>query len=811
MSNNSLATAARINLPNSTNLQFTGESVSASAPDFYTFTLKGRSSLNFTLNSLTTGGNVNFKLLASNGTTVLQDSTNTGNLADSINRFDQGAGVYYLQVYTDSTTNANYSLSLTSRNTTRFDIVWRNYGTPGISGLTSLWTMNGVTPTNTVNFPISPPPDWQIAGTGDFNQDGEADIVWRNYGATVPPGGRTVIWTMNGVTPTNTVPLNTPPVDDPNWRIEGVADFNNDGQADLVWRYYGTTGPEVGKTVIWTMNGTVPTSTLEMPVLVTDPNWQIVGVGDFTGDGLPDLVWRNYGPTVPPGGRTVIWGMNGVNPVSTIPLNTPPVDDPNWRIEAVGDFNGDNQTDIVWRNYGPTVPPGGRTVIWTMNGTVPTSTVTFPVAVDDTNWRVDALRARFDPPPRIDIDGNSLATAFKIGSLNGNGNYSDFVSGTDPSDYYHFSVTGTSTALQLTLDQLTGDANVEILNVNGTRIDSSEETGIDPESIQINNLAAGSYYIRVFSAGGSARYRLNLVTQTVDLQGKIGGFDIVPGTFNLPHPTNPNDPAPTPSAFNVNYQIQNTGLSTAGASTVQFYLSVDNIFDATDKLLGTQNVTSLAAGATQSGTISVVLPNADDSFWGTDGTYYIGMIIDPLNQVPGEVDETNNFNANPNAQPGVLFDTVGITGIRAYDLVGNTVSGPANISLTAGSTQVQSITINYTLKNVGTRQFPVTNGPSTASISFLLSTDNQIVFGADTFLSEESFNGATNLLTVGATSGTQTLTLNLTGSQFAASGTYYIGYIIDQPNVLGENSAGRLNNSNQGLNIDFFAINVTLV
>ena len=34
--------------------------------------------------------------------------------------------------------------------------------------------------------------DWQIAGVGDFNGDGRADILWRNS------DGQVVEWFMNG-------------------------------------------------------------------------------------------------------------------------------------------------------------------------------------------------------------------------------------------------------------------------------------------------------------------------------------------------------------------------------------------------------------------------------------------------------------------------------------------------------------------------------------------------------------------------------------------------------------------------------------
>jgi hypothetical protein len=37
---------------------------------------------------------------------------------------------------------------------------------------------------------------WQVAGTGDFNNDGHVDILWRYNGA----GGYNDVWYMNGVT-----------------------------------------------------------------------------------------------------------------------------------------------------------------------------------------------------------------------------------------------------------------------------------------------------------------------------------------------------------------------------------------------------------------------------------------------------------------------------------------------------------------------------------------------------------------------------------------------------------------------------------
>ena len=75
---------------------------------------------------------------------------------------------------------------------------------------------------------------------------------------------------------------------------------------------------------MWLMNGTVVKSLAAVPP-VTDLNWRIGGVGDYTGDAQPDILWRNIAT-----GQNTVWTMSTTQVVGAIPI--PSVPDVNWRI-----------------------------------------------------------------------------------------------------------------------------------------------------------------------------------------------------------------------------------------------------------------------------------------------------------------------------------------------------------------------------------------------------------------------------------------------------------------------------------------------
>jgi hypothetical protein len=236
------------------------------------------------------------------------------------------------------------------------DLVWRN--TDG--GRTTIWFMTGAT-WNGGFADIEPTlndPQWSLVGIADFNGDGNPDLLWRNA-----ESGRTTIWYMDGPAWNGGYADVEPWVAGSNWSIVGIADFNGDNNPDLLWRDSNT-----GRTTIWYMTG--PTwngGYADVEPTLNDPAWSIVGIADFNGDGSPDLLWRNSAD-----GTTMIWYMTGPSWNGGYAQVLPTLNDPNWSIVAVRDFNGDGSPDLLWRNTSSDSgdPNQYRTTVWYMDGPI---------------------------------------------------------------------------------------------------------------------------------------------------------------------------------------------------------------------------------------------------------------------------------------------------------------------------------------------------------------------------------------------------------------------------------------------------------
>jgi len=133
-------------------------------------------------------------------------------------------------------------------------------------------------------------PTWHAEGVGDFNGDGNADILWQN------DDGTPAIWLMNGTSFIGGGFLTNL---GPTWHVAGTDDFNGDGNADILWRN------DDGTPAIWLMNGT---SFIGGGFLTNlGVSWDVAGTGDFNGDGKADILWQNSD------GTPAIWLMNGAS------------------------------------------------------------------------------------------------------------------------------------------------------------------------------------------------------------------------------------------------------------------------------------------------------------------------------------------------------------------------------------------------------------------------------------------------------------------------------------------------------------------
>lgn len=271
--------------------------------------------------------------------------------------------------------------------------------------------------------------DWAIVGTGDFNHDGAADLLWHNpttgslrlwYMANTillahediaepftssflisqhnflsepnyMPGettllptdlywhhtdGRMMHWEMNGITRT-AADLFAEQLEHLNgsWELKFMRDINQDGHLDKLWYHPN------GTLAIWYMDGLYRTHTASYiyPAPSSASGWQLVGFADMNNDSHNDLVWHHTSASA-----IAYWYMQGETRLTTATItDNVPTTTSGWQIKGINDFNYDGHNDLLWHHS------SGSVIAWHMNNTTRLSFAASNVSVPSSSgWSI---------------------------------------------------------------------------------------------------------------------------------------------------------------------------------------------------------------------------------------------------------------------------------------------------------------------------------------------------------------------------------------------------------------------------------------
>ena len=185
--------------------------------------------------------------------------------------------------------------------------------------------------------------DAQVLGLGDFNGNGQSDLLLRAANGAV------------GCFFTNGQGWNYFQSLGDEWKLTAIGDLNGDGRDDVVLKhdagFAGSWLTQADGTPMWADLDTLP------------DGFEIVGAGDFNGDGTDDVLLKNggyYGAWLVQNGNAVGWfGIGDLGDAT---------------VEQIADFNGDGKDDLRIRtaagDLGAQLVMGADTLDWHYYGSV---------------------------------------------------------------------------------------------------------------------------------------------------------------------------------------------------------------------------------------------------------------------------------------------------------------------------------------------------------------------------------------------------------------------------------------------------------
>jgi hypothetical protein len=515
----------------------------------------------------------------------------------------------------------------------------------------------------------------------DFNGDGKPDLAVASLNSvsillnTTPTGATTVTFAAGVSFPTGHGEFNS--------RSVAVGDFNGDGKPDLA--VANSQDNTVSVLLNRTPTGATAPDFAPQQTFGTESNPFQVAVADFNGDGKPDLAVANANSL------SVSVLLNTTPTGATIPTFAPQrsfgqTDGHPWSIAAV-DFNGDGKPDIVTANMNRP----GTVSVFVNNTPTGASTASFASQV----------------PFEVGLEPRFVA----VGDFNGDGK-PDLVAANTGSG-----VPGTVSVL---LNTSTGPITISgspatgtISSANQSPVEIAAVAGTTPQSAAVNTPFVVPLAVDTRNAAGHLVQNVS-VTFTAPGSGPGGSFS---GMSSVTILTNSLGRATAPT-FTANtltggYQVT---AQAAGGSNPSTSFNLTNTAGAPATLMAT-------AGGNQSATVNSVFP-----------TNLLATLIDQYgNRVP---DVTITFAAPVTgasaAFAGGNTATTDTNGQVSKAITANTVAGSYNITAVAsGGSNPMATFVN------------LTNTPAAASIFILTGLPATLVAGTPsdlTITARDPFN-----------------------------------------------------------------------
>ena len=569
-------------------------------------------------------------------------------------------------------------------------------------------------------------------------------LLWRDYAS-----GANTVWFMGGTNNTVMTSYESLTPVPTNWRIEGVADFNNDSRPDLLWRNYAT-----GANTVWFMGGTNNTVMTSYESLTPVPtNWQVIPFQPATvSPQKPDLVIQSqYAPSSATVGDAISISAYTKNTGSTTAgssyvrywlsddttLNTST--DRFLNYNSVASLSaGSSEYDSLGFTYDATWGTGTKYILFEADGYGYVAE-----SNESNNIAYQAITINAQKPDLV-IQSQYAPSSATVGDAISISAYTKNTGSTTAGSSYVRYWLSDDTTLNTSTDRFLNYNSVASLSAGSSEYDSLSFTydatwGTGTKYILFE--ADGYGYVAESNEANNVAYQ----AITINAQSYI--------TVTTP----------------------NGGNSLTAGSGYYLYWN-DNISENVkiDLYKGGSYYSNITTSTTSNGYYYWTLPSNL-----TAGSDY-KLRISSVNNSSLYDDSDTFFN---------------ISQTTTIDLKGSTFS-LSSTSLTAGNT----VTAYFGVQNTGT------GNAGSSNVKFYLSTDSTINT-SDKYLSSYTINSLNSGLSTGTLSTSFTLP-GATDTFWSGSKTYYIGMIVDADSSISESNES--NNASTGSGLDYKDAYVTI-